>query len=297
MPDYKDLYKDVFEDPKNFSDRNYHANGVFNKCPIFIGGSGRSGTTIIARTLSQHPDTLNFVEVRFLLSLKTNIDLEDKLPPFYENEATYEKVTRGLRVAGYRNSHDVYSKEVLEHIWHNDAATAVKRFFEIGLRAWGKTVTIEKTPHTFLVADILYKIFPNLRYIHVFREPRDIFASVRPLGWGPNSVESFISWYNNLMSKAYEVKKKVPRKNYLLVKLEDLVFKVNIELPRIFKFVNLNYKKNYSKLITVDKAHIKRFGNELTGEEAKTIEDGCREEYTRWKELYREERNVPRKLV
>jgi len=290
MTEYKDLYKDVFENPKNYADRKYHANGVFNKCPIFIGGSGRSGTTIIARTLSQHPDTLNFVEVRFLLSFRKNPSLEDRLPPFYENEKTYAKVTRGLRIAGYRNANDVYSIKVLENICLNDAATATKRFFEIGLKAWNKSVTIEKTPHTFLVANTLYKIFPNLRYIHVFRDPRDIFASVKPLGWGPSDAENFVGWYNNLMHDAYEVKKEVPRENYLLVRLEDLVYNTNVELVRIFKFVNLKYKKNYAKLITKNNAHIKRFGNELSIDEVDTVWKGCKKEYLKWKKMHGKEK-------
>jgi hypothetical protein len=292
MPNYEVLYKDIFEDPKNYSLRPYHAKGYFNKCPIFIGGTGRSGTTIIARTLSQHPSTLNFVEVRFLLSLKNNRDLKEKLPPFYEHEKTYEKVTRGLRVAGYRDAHEVYSREVLENICLNDAATATKRFFEIGLQAWKKSVTIEKTPHTFLVADVLYKIFPNLRYIHVFRDPRDIFASVKPLGWGPNNAEKFVEWYNNLVSAAYKIKKDVPRENYLLVKLEDLVKHTRKELPRIFKYVNLRYKNYYSSLITRDSAHLGRYIEDLTNEEIDIVWDGCKKEYLRLNRLYRKERNV-----
>ena len=292
MPNYNQLYKDMFDNPKNYPGKSYHANGYFNKCPIFIGGSGRSGTTIVARALSQHPKTLNFVEVRFILSFKKYPNLKDRLQPFYEHDKTYEKVTRGLRVAGYRDAEKVYSRQVLENICSNDAATATKRFFEIGLKAWKKSVTIEKTPHTFLVADILYKIFSNLRYIHVFRDPRDVFASVKPLGWGPNDAENFVEWYNNLMGKAYKIKKNVPNRNYLIVRFEDLVYNKDIELPRIFKFVNLKYNKNYAKLITRENAHIKRFGNELLGKEVDTVWNGCRKEYIKWQKLYRKEKNV-----
>jgi len=292
MPNYKDLYKDIFENPKNYKNRNYNANGLFKKSPIFIGGSGRSGTTILARTLSQHPDTLNFVEVRFLLSFKKNKNLCSKLPPFYKRKATHQKITRGLRVAGYRDADRVYSKNILKNICLNDAATATKRFFEIGLKAWNKSVLIEKTPHTFLVADTLYKIFPNMRYVHVFRDPRDVYASVKPLHWGPISSKSFVPWYNKLMSTAYNIKKQVPRSNYLLVRLEDLVYNTKEELTKVFRFTNLNLDEDYIRLITKEKAHINRFVDELTKDEIDVVWKGCNHIYVKWKKLYNKERNI-----
>lgn len=287
--DYKDLYKDIFEDPKNYKHRNYNANGLFKKSPIFIGGSGRSGTTILARVLSQHPDTLNFVEVRFLLLFKNKLDLHDKLPYFYRNEKIYDKIISGLKVAGYRNADKIYSEEVLDNICLNDASTAVKRFFEIGLRAWNKSVIIEKTPHTVLVADKLYGIFNNLRYIHIFRDPRDIFSSVKPLHWGPDNAASFVLWYNNIMVRSYGIKKKVPSNNYLLVRFEDLVNEPN-ELKRIFEFTNLEFKNKYLKLISKNKAHINRH-KDLNDSELKTVWNGCKKIYIKWKRLYKEERN------
>lgn len=290
MADYKHVYKDVFKNPKNYSDRKYHANGIFNKCPIFIGGSGRSGTTIIARTLSQHPDTLNFVEVRFLL-LKGRLGLHDQLPYIYRNEKIYNKIINGLKVAGYRNANKVYSKRVLDNIFTNDASTAIKRFFEIGLLAWNKSVIIEKTPHTFLVVDKLFKIFPNIRYIHTFRDPRDIFASVKSLQWGPDNAYEFVTWYNRLMSRAYDIKNIVPRKNYLIVRLEDLVENKQVELRYIFKFVNLKFNNSYKKMIRINNAHINRYMNDLKNKEINIVWSGCKDEYLKWKRLYNKERN------
>lgn len=290
MPNYEHLYTDVFENPNNYSNTEYHANGVFDRSPIFIGGTGRSGTTIMARVLSQHPDTLNFVEVRFLLVFKRKIDLKKKMPPFYRNKNTYEKITRGLRVAGYRDANTIYSKKIIKNICLNDASTATKRFFEIGLRAWNKSVVIEKTPHTVLVVDTLHKIFPNIRYIHIFRDPRDVFASVKSVHWGPSKAKNFIPWYNKVMYRAYEIKKRIPRRNYLLVRFEDFVNDSPGELKKVFKFTNLKFKNEYTKMISKSGAHINRYANELNKKELDTVWSGCKKIYTKWKRLYKKER-------
>jgi len=290
MSNYETLYKDIFDDPKNYSFRKYDANGMFIRNPVFIGGSGRSGTTIIAKAISLHPEVLNFVEVRFLLSLKRNINITDKMYPFYKNDEIYNKITKGLRVAGYRDADKIYSKKVLEDICLNDVSTATKRFFEIGLKAWNKSVIVEKTPHTFLIANKLRKIFPNIRYIHVFRDPRDIFSSVKLLPWGPSNVYSFITWYNDLMSAAYRVKREVSYKNYLLVKLEDLAENPEEELKRIFKFTNLDFQTDYCKIITRRGAHVSRYINDLNEDEIDILWKGCKNIYIKWKKLYNKER-------
>ena len=180
-------------------------------------------------------------------------------------------------------------KKVLEGIFVNDAATAVKRFFEVGLRAYKKQVSLEKTPHTFLSADKLEQIYPDIRYIHVFRDPRDVFSSVKPLGWGPMKATKFVGWYNNLMEEAYKVKQMVSSRNYLTIKLEDLVRDKHTEVPKIFKFCKLSYQPTYSDIITESNAHIQRY-KDLTSSEVNIGGLGCRDIYYKWKEIYEKEK-------
>ena len=43
--------------------------------PVFIGGTGRSGTTILSKVLSQHENILQLVETRFIIDPDGIIEL------------------------------------------------------------------------------------------------------------------------------------------------------------------------------------------------------------------------------
>lgn len=125
--------------------------------PIFIGGHHRSGTTLLRVMLNRHPRIACGPEGQ-LLDRTSFLDFHRFLS---ENWAP-QLVSYGLGQA------DI------------DGATAafINEFFTRYAAERGKPRWAEKTPKNILYIEYLFRLFPEARFIHMIRDPRDIHCSV-----------------------------------------------------------------------------------------------------------------------
>jgi hypothetical protein len=128
--------------------------------PIFIGGAGRSGTTLLRTMLDAHPRICCGPELKIL-------------PAIAE---WYQVLTQSF--AGVMKTYG------------NSAADlqAQFRLFVEGLvanfrKAAGKPRWAEKTPHNVLFSIPLGEIFPDARFLHVVRDGRDVACSLVTMEW------------------------------------------------------------------------------------------------------------------
>lgn len=131
--------------------------------PIILIGSARSGTKILRDTIATHPDVnkigfdINFIWKRF------NEDIEhDKLEP------------------------SLASKKVINYI---------RRYFKKSVQ--DKPILIEKTVSNTLRIPFVHKVFPDAKFIFLYRDGRDAVESVmRQWGQAPSSnylIKKFLS--------------------------------------------------------------------------------------------------------
>jgi hypothetical protein len=201
------------------------------------------------------------------------------------------------------NARDVFSADVMNQIfsgafmpyrtWLEAVAIFIDSIYFSGMLALKKTRCVEKSPHTCAVAHILYKMFPDIKYIHAVRDPKDICCSMVPLPWGPNSVTEFIQSYQAGMKKTLLSLKALPHQQLLTVELEILVEKPDETIKALCDFLNLPYSsRELSQFVHIIKspadANIGRHLRELSQKEAETIEKYCGE-------LYRELCNLSNK--
>jgi hypothetical protein len=68
------------------------------------------------------------------------------------------------------------------------------------VRRPGATVWIDHTPRHSRHAAVLAEMFPAARFIHIVRDGRGTAASVLPISWGPNTIESAAHWWVELLA-------------------------------------------------------------------------------------------------
>jgi hypothetical protein len=159
--------------------------------PIFVAGTGRCGTTRLAKLLGTHPDVFTIPdETRFLVDPDGLEDLVEDLTSRYTT-------------------------------FH--AAEAIRRFG--GARdAAGKSVWCEKTPYNLLSLPFLWELFPDAAVVHLKRDPRGVANSMARQWWAPDDIDDVVSWLADTYRRWLTVRSGIDfeARRYVEVRVEDL---------------------------------------------------------------------------
>lgn len=227
---------------------------------LFVGGPGRSGTSVFAQQLIEHTHIVGFfdVELKIYSEIDGLIDLHNSFGPnFGPNRA--EMALRRLSFlfdALFQGASDqapllrfVEKAEVKALIDvlrtrlgfpHNLRRLDDPAFFSAAgafsqgladlarrrLDRLGATVFLEKTPHVLLHLPFLRKLHPDAAFIHVMRDPRSVAHSLMRMPWGPSELDDCISWVDGYWS-AYRESRHWAHVNHVRV-LELLIEKVTV---------------------------------------------------------------------
>lgn len=135
------------------------------KGPVFILGCGRSGTTILGRTLQQH------------------------------NRITYLNERRDLWAAAYPET-DIWSSQAKNRggalqLKAQDSESSrsrrLSRYFLFQAKKTGRPVLVEKLPINNFRVGLIAEAFPDARFIHIYRNGLEVARSIaerdRQNGW------------------------------------------------------------------------------------------------------------------
>lgn len=226
-----------------------HDKGFRSQAPaIFIGGCGRSGTTLLRVILGRHSELWSAPELN--VHANTIQALYERFP--FLPKKTYllydEVVIREL-ASKFKST-----PEEIKRI--RDEARSLPHFIELlfntlTLRA-GKKRWIEKTPKNVTILNFLLNYFPEATFIHVIRDGRDTAASLRnhprhyvidgvavPSGVNRPIHQSIGRWVSDV--SAGRRFKKHPR--YIEVRYEDLATRPEAVLATLLPKLNLSFEE------------------------------------------------------
>lgn len=266
--------------------------------PVFSGGIGRSGTTIVGTLLRKHPNLFSGApnEVRFITEVYGLLDLVYGMHKIAPTQLS--RVERIELINPLNNSiqfrYKMFRRKAAGYWWKRinrigeesgihksmkwkkwvslldelesglDDPVSAGRNFLFGYiknhkRFNGQKYWMDTTPPNMMFASEIYRLFPEARFIEMKRNPLDNLASVIPEPWGPNNLRTALPWFRDRIRLASQAKDLIPKDQYLTIWLEDLVLH--------------NREESYRKLLSVvgleDDLNMNRFfREEVTAEKA-----------------------------
>jgi len=209
--------------------------------PIFIFSLPRSGSTLLQRSLMVHKNITSTSEPWILLPqiycLKNNGQLSDygSLP-----------ASRGLNdlINNLPNKKEDYNESL--------------KIFILGLYRKlalnNETYFLDKTPRYYKIITEIEEVFPDAKFIFLFRSPEQIYASMLKT-WSNNRFRPFLSSYYDLIegnTKLSDGYKKIKNKS-LAIKYEDFVSNPDEELIRITNYLEIDFDPKMSNDFNIQK--------------------------------------------
>lgn len=273
----------------NFQIFNIYASAFTSRCPnktgtiiwhminkpIFILGSGRSGTTLLYNLLAAHPQVCWF-------SILTDTYYRWPQLSAFHRLLDFPIIGQTLKrriIALYRNTYSLYPAEG-EHIYYTlchfenstskiaefsrPAKTALlKKHIEIHLRHTGKRRFINKQTANTQRINLMHKLFPDAYWIHIIRDGRAVANSLCRVSWWPITKLWWLGktpkewnpdgtkwlelgarhWRHNIMEIRSHATLLQPK--YMEIRYEDLVMKPRDTIKAITRFTQLSEEREY----------------------------------------------------
>jgi hypothetical protein len=196
----------------------------YNNYPVFIAGCGRSGTTYLKTILDASPDIFIPSESLFITDyLKLGESAPAKLLTWlFFHEPQLKSWYSGDSFTINR------VKDAVERVHKFEAEKE-------GARIWG-----QKTPRFIRHMDVFDQIFPGIRWILIYRDPRAVVASMlRSKRHTYSTSMACRRWLKDNQRIIKILTSKEPHKNIHIVKYEDLITDLEKTVENIFKFLEI----------------------------------------------------------
>jgi hypothetical protein len=206
---------------------------------VFVGGTGRSGTHVLAKLLTRHPHLA-------MVPLEVRFHAEDRgFPGLLEGRVSKEQFVRRLRgfwwkgfqtrrIRGLYRFVDPESFERavagFEESYDADPDAACRRLFYelLWVRAEqaGAYGLVEQSCDTIAAAPTLARLFPEAKFIHVVRDGRDTSASRVAQTKGliyPRTRRQGLEWWEERIRRIDAGARAVPDDRLLTVSLDEFL--------------------------------------------------------------------------
>ncbi|WP_433384839.1 sulfotransferase family protein [Actinoplanes sp. CA-142083] len=230
--------------------------------PVFVAGTGRSGTSRLADIIGEHPRIHRIpMETRFIVDPGGLRDLAEALTTRFDpivGEDALRRLTDFLtvRVPGRRDDRGktvpelvgeprygetvgrlwpqliacTYDERVIPRYFRDRGELlailrgTVDALFGGAAADAGKPIWCEKTPFNLLCMDFLWELFPEATIVHIKRHPVAVVASHVEQPWAPPTVEGALAWVRPVYERwlAWKATADLTGRRYVEVRAEDL---------------------------------------------------------------------------
>ena len=189
---------------------------------VFLVGFPRSGTTLLDRMLSAHPDIEVLEEQELLADIRESLLEEQALETFDSLGQAHIEAAREEYLRGVREARQQPSRQVI----------------------------VDKLPLNLVYLFLIHRLFPNARILFALRDPRDVvlscyFQSFDLQGAMPYflDLESTAAYYATAMQLAVDSLEKLKIERYELY-YEKLVADHETELKGVLGFLELPWSSD-----------------------------------------------------
>ncbi len=226
--------------------------------PIFLVGAERSGSTLLRLMLDSHP------EIAFLEEFEYVVDLVDDAGnrPTMEEFKTYLDLSRVFSTSGFEFDGSKTYDELVDSF-------LVERKTKSGASIVGGTIH-------FGFSKAL-SIWPNARFIHLLRDPRDVASSCVAMGWSGNVWHGATKWIEAEDEWA-AVDAKISDDRHHTVLFSDLVQDHVSTLTKICGFLGVEYTEEMLAYAATtdydvpDGSAVERWRGDMPGRDVQLVE-------------------------
>ncbi|MCF2947759.1 sulfotransferase [Paraglaciecola aquimarina] len=229
---------------------------------LFVAAYPRSGTTYLAKVLVKELGIYSSPESHFLFSLYREI----------QNKKIIEKhLLESILKQHFKFRVWEIEPELPDSLHVDNFLSFYENIMacynQVSIEKVKANVTVDHTPENMINQTHIQKFFPDSIQLHLIRDPRAVFASLKFVNWGPNNVLTFIeSWGKSEI--AWQAKP--AGINVFDIKFDDLVVdsapiieKLKPKLGAFTgdpnaKFILPNYTRKQHKLVNSGKGDFSR---------------------------------------
>lgn len=198
----------------------------------FIVGVGRSGTTLLRMMLDAHPDLAIPSETHFLAAFLSNADAVSP-------DGFFSTVVDSATWGNFAMDEAELRAE-LDRIESFTLSEGVRAFYRLYARFHGKSRWGDKTPPYRAYMTEIARLLPEVRFIHVIRDGRDVALSYRGLWFGPgDDVELQAQFWVDQISSIRTQSKELA--GYREIRYEDLVTSPESTLRSMCAYLDVPY--------------------------------------------------------
>lgn len=226
-----------------------HLGRLLDKDLVFVVGATRWGTSWVQQCLDSHPKVCCKGEGHYTDSLFPGLA---KLVDQYNQDA--ERIGNRMQLAGLPGNAAGFTFEDVEYLMQTAVMLMMKRWVpeDEDVSCIG-----EKTPEHVLSLELLDRLFPKMRVVHVVRDGRDEAASAWDFNMGiskgefPRRYPSFADFAETFArnwSRSVGAARRFGRLNrmrYYQVRAEDIVDEPAPIVRRMFRFCDVTDREEY----------------------------------------------------
>lgn len=254
---------------------------------IFIGGTGRSGTTLLGRLLGAHRDLAMIpFESKFLAGPGGLCDVligETTLDAFQElllGRRFRNKVGRGLNMITDEATVEAAFARLRAGMGRDPwgaAAEFTHALLDPVAAAEGSSGWVDTNPSNIFHAAELLRMFPTMCLVHSVRDGRDVAVSVTRRTWGPDDLNAAIDWWGRRIRRGFDASDRIAPDRLLVVQMERLtVTDREREYRRLLEFLELDdepdIRRHFDTEVTTSRSHVGRWRRDVPTEQQTAFE-------------------------
>ncbi len=221
---------------------------LLEKDMVFVVGATRWGTSWVQQCLDAHPRVCCKGEGHFTDGLFPGLA---KLIDTYNKDS--ERIGNRMQLAGLPGNAAGLTFEDMDHLLR----TAIALMFRRWVQDADVTCIGEKTPEQVLSLELLDRLFPEMKVVHVVRDGRDEASSAWDFNMGISRGEfprryptfaDFAETFARNWSRAVGTARRFGRANrprYYQLRVEDLVEEPAPFVRRLFRFCNVEDREDH----------------------------------------------------
>jgi len=210
---------------------------IKNSSPVFIIGCQRSGTSFLFRLINRYlsigfgRDNGHFIRLKKMLPYYGNLDNRDNLVRLIKDIHGIPEFAKRF------NGLEINIDDFIENLEEYTYPEIVRRYYAEwamykGTMRWGG-----KTPDYTFHSEELYDLFPDGKYLHIYRDGRDVALSLFRQNWGPQNAFVAAGYWEKRVQAGRKFGAKLSKSSFMEMRYEDLLGNPELEFVRILDFI------------------------------------------------------------